>query len=101
MVEDVSKVLNLSREDTQRYAKAKLEIENQPKWFIEVAKLSAGQSFGELALINDAPRAATVYCLSECIFAVIERKDYEKVLKRIELKAQQAKIQFFSKIHLL
>ena len=29
-------------------------------WFLDVEKLCQGKSFGELAIINDAPRAATI-----------------------------------------
>lgn len=39
---------------------------------IEVIKISTGGSFGELALINDEPRAATVKTLSECAFGVLK-----------------------------
>lgn len=41
------------------------------KWFLDVAKLGEGQSFGELALISDEPRKANIICLSECYFATI------------------------------
>lgn len=46
------------------------------KWFITVAHLQTGNTFGELALINDAPRAATIKCMSNCYFATIEKSDY-------------------------
>ena len=47
---------------------------------IEVAKLKTGSSFGELALINNEPRKATIMCLTDCFFAVLEKEDYVKVL---------------------
>jgi len=46
------------------------------EWFVEVKILTAGKSFGELALINNAPRAATISSRSECYFAVVARADY-------------------------
>ena len=49
-------------------------------WFTEVVRLPSGQSFGEKALIEDAPRAATIMALQECYFAVIGREDYKKCL---------------------
>ena len=61
-----------------------LEKLQKIEWFVEVHKLSEGGSFGELALINDKPRAATLTCLSDCIFAVIGRADYQKFLERLE-----------------
>ena len=50
------------------------------KWFIEVVKLKTGGSFGELALVNDKPRAATIRCISDCYFAVLDRDAYEKII---------------------
>ncbi len=67
----------------------------------EVGVLKPGTQFGELALINDAPRAATIYCMQESIFAIIERAEYERVLKRIEIKNQQMKIAFLKSLHFL
>jgi len=48
--------------------------------------LKEGQTFGELALTNNAPRAASVLSLTDCELAAISRDDYEKVIKRIEQK---------------
>ena len=47
----------------------------------EVAQYGAGYSFGELALINNKPRAATVYVRSSRgIMAVLNKRDYLRVL---------------------
>ena len=63
--------------------------------------MHAGKSFGELALINDAPRAATIKCKTNCLFATIGRADYEKVLKQIETKQIQRKVTFFKNMPFL
>ena len=68
------------------------------KWFKKISDLGVGSSFGELALINSAPRAATIKCTDTCFFAVINRDDYTKTLKRLELKEQNKKISFFKSI---
>ena len=47
----------------------------------EVKVLSAGESFGELALLNNSPRSATVKCLEPCYLAVIVQRDYKKILR--------------------
>ena len=46
----------------------------------EVNTLSSGQYFGELALIYDSPRTATVQALSSCHIAVLEKEDYDEIL---------------------
>jgi CRP-like cAMP-binding protein len=74
---------------------------NSMSWFIEVVKLLPGGTFGELALINKAPRSATVYCLNECWFATLDKQAYRKVLRNIELRKIEAKANFFSKLPFL
>jgi CRP-like cAMP-binding protein len=54
--------------------------------FLEVVTLRSGKSFGELALIKNKPRAASIKCLEDCHFAVMNKSDYQKVLSRIEQK---------------
>ena len=53
---------------------------------IAVKTLKYGDSFGELALINDAPRSATITALSECELAVLNRTDYEKIIKKVDAR---------------
>jgi CRP-like cAMP-binding protein len=42
----------------------------------EVAVLKKGSGFGEGALLNDKPRAASIRCKTDCYFAILNRKDY-------------------------
>ena len=42
----------------------------------KVKELQGGDSFGELALVNDAPRSASIRCLLDCHFAVLDKKNY-------------------------
>ena len=48
---------------------------------IEAKVLSSGDSFGELALLNNESRSATVKCLEQCYLAVIVQRDYKKILR--------------------
>ena len=43
-----------------------------------VATLGPGKSFGELALINNVRRSATVVAVEDSTFAVIKKKDFDE-----------------------
>jgi CRP-like cAMP-binding protein len=63
-----------------------------------VTKLVSGDSFGELALLNDEPRAATITCVNQCYFATLGKCEYNKILSKIELRHQQKKIDYFHEL---
>lgn len=45
-----------------------------------VKVLKSGDSFGELALIDNRPRAATIKCKEDCHLAVLEKVHFNKIL---------------------
>lgn len=49
----------------------------------EIMVLKSGSSFGDLALIEDKPRSATVLTKTECYFAVLTKNDYQRILANI------------------
>ena len=51
-----------------------------------VKTLSVGDSFGELALIENRPRAATIISRENCHLAVLEKKHFNKILSIIKTK---------------
>jgi len=58
-----------------------------------VGELGVGSSFGELALITDLPRNATIICSEECHFGILTKEHYNLILadstkRRVEAKAQ-------------
>ena len=53
---------------------------------MEVKVMHSGDSFGELALKNNAPRAATIHCKTKSSFAVINKPDYDRFLKKMHHK---------------
>ena len=53
---------------------------------LEVAVLSNGQSFGELALISNKPRAASIRAKTTCYFAILNKEDYQNVYGAMEQK---------------
>ena len=56
-------------------------IEEEPN-YINVATLEAGQSFGEMALIRNQPRLASIVCEEDCHFATLDKYHFEKVLSK-------------------
>ena len=59
----------------------------------EVAVLTAGQSFGEMALINDKPRYFSVKCLEQTFLSVLRKEDY-KIIAKIQEKQINEKVDF-------
>jgi CRP-like cAMP-binding protein len=47
-----------------------------------LAVLEEGDYFGEMALIDEAPRSADAYADSRCTLSVISRHDFEDLLRR-------------------
>lgn len=51
--------------------------------FKKVAEIWNGQIFGELALLSNKPRAATVTCLTDCHFATLDKRTFEIIKKNL------------------
>ncbi len=43
-----------------------------------------GDSFGELALLNEKPRSATIICTENCLFGVIDKNNFKQILSQKE-----------------
>ena len=54
--------------------------------FIEVATLPKHSSFGELALISNKPRAATIRAKTDWYLAVLSKEDYKKIYGLVQPK---------------
>jgi len=83
---DMTLYEQLQQEDNPRYKTA----EGHCTWCPQdsclgdtVVTLGAGSIFGEMALQNDKPRAATIECVQDCEFLVIPRFVYRRILKEI------------------
>ncbi|TNV87944.1 hypothetical protein FGO68_gene15687 [Halteria grandinella] len=75
-----------------------LEDQLQNQLFFQVTKLEQGMSFGELALNNNQPRAATIACREDCHFAVMVKADYQKCLQTITKKHLQTILDFLREL---
>ena len=51
-----------------------------------VTNLNVGAGFGELALINNVPRSATITTLEDSWFAVLEKSDFKDIMGKIYRK---------------
>lgn len=49
----------------------------------ELGRLAAGDEFGELALLRDEPRNATVRARTDCLFLTLSRPDFLAMLDRL------------------
>jgi CRP/FNR family transcriptional regulator, cyclic AMP receptor protein len=54
-----------------------------------VAKLHAGDYFGELALLDRGPRSATVRALTDCRLFVLHKQSFTMVLEEMPVVAQK------------
>jgi CRP-like cAMP-binding protein len=52
----------------------------------EVSRLEAPNSFGDVALIDYKPRTATIKCVTNWVFALIDKANYQKIIGRVTKK---------------
>merc|ERR1719502_628752 len=67
----------------------------------KVGSLGPGQSFGELALMYNAPRAATIKANSQCALWTINRKVFRAIITHFKHVRQKVYVDFLKKIELL
>lgn len=60
----------------------------------EIAQLTEGGAFGELALVFEKPRMATVKCIERCHFIVLSKSEYNGALKEIDRRKTNDLINF-------
>lgn len=55
-------------------------INNEDEELTCVKELTVGAGFGELGLINNKPRLASIICHTNCHFATLDRKEFNEIL---------------------
>ena len=60
-----------------------------------------GESFGELALLYNAPRAASIVADSECILFALDRDCFNRIVKQAAVTKRQRYEQFLDQVDLL
>lgn len=77
-----------------------LNPETQVPEFQEVLILRDGSSFGELALLEKKPRAATIKCKEDSHFAVLDKSSYQRILSKLMNEKKQEIVNFLKKLPL-
>eukprot|EP01147_Barroeca_monosierra_P009893 gene9893-2082_t len=67
----------------------------------KVLDLTVGGSFGELALIYNQPRAATVKCKTDCQLWAIDQHTYRRILMGSTMRKRKEYEEFLSKVEIL
>ena len=67
----------------------------------QVLKYAAGASFGELALMYNAPRAATIRADSSCVIWVLDRKVYTAIKRIHDKKLMEEKVALLKLVPML
>ena len=68
--------------------------------FTEVLVYNTGDSFGELAVMKNQPRAASILCKTDCHFGVLDRADFLRIIGKIKEIKLIRKVDFLQKLGL-
>ncbi|KAJ3209518.1 hypothetical protein HDU67_006146 [Dinochytrium kinnereticum] len=68
---------------------------------VKVLELGEGNGFGELALVNDQRRAATILTMTPCKLLRVEKSDYLRILRYVHHSDVKEKVLFLKKIPVL
>lgn len=64
-------------------------------------KYEAGDAFGELALLYNAPRAATITADTECVLWVLDRETFNHIVKDASRNRREKYEQFLANVKIL
>ena len=64
-------------------------------------KYEAGEAFGELALLYNAPRAATITADGECVLYALDRQTFNHIVKDAAIRKREKYETFLKKVPLL
>lgn len=56
---------------------------------VKLKTYKPGESFGELALLYNAPRAATIQAKGECIVFALDRATFNNIVKEAAIKKRE------------
>lgn len=68
---------------------------------LKVGSYSSGDAFGELALMYNCPRAATIRATSTCALWSVDRTSFRRILATTASSSQVARVEFLNNVPLL
>ena len=68
------------------------------KHTVEIMVLNNGASFGELALENSKPRAASIKCKVSSHFIYLEKADYDRIMSKIVVEKRESLVIFLQSL---
>ena len=68
---------------------------------VKVKEYAAGEAFGELALLYNCPRAATITARSDCILWSLDRETFNHIVKDAAIKKREKYEAFLKSIEIL
>ena len=75
---------------------AQLYIDNK-----KIKILRSGESFGELALLHDAPRSGSIKAITDCFLWTLERKNFRKIIEHITKINYEENLKFIESVSIL
>ena len=71
-------------------------------WLKNINAIGEGASFGDVAIMGAqlAPRNATIFCDVDCYFAVLDKKNFQRVIGEHQERETMYKVNFLSNIAL-
>jgi CRP-like cAMP-binding protein len=67
----------------------------------KVRILRSGESFGELALLHDAPRSGSIKAITDCLLWTLERKNFRKIVEHITKINYEENLKFIESVSIL
>lgn len=63
-----------------------------------ITTLKTGAYFGEVSLIENKRRMASIRCIEDCNFAILSKEDFNRALGAIEKRKYNERIQFLQSL---
>ena len=85
--------------EMERYLKDPFFFDQETKVFKHhfAKRYEVGDTFGELGIMRMIPRSATAVCAVDCVFGLLNAKDFRKILNNEQKQKIEKRMTFFKK----